>query len=114
MDKDFEEFWKAYQPDEIRYPNRKNATYGLWQHRIPAARQAMLDYAKTHPIPKWKNPYFFVQEFPNPEPTFLRGDEKGDLVQVKYDGLYKICTRETAQQFNLEITNPNWNKPWQK
>ena len=37
------------------------------------------------------------------EPPFLHGDEKGDLVQVRYNGLYKICTRETMQQFNLEF-----------
>jgi hypothetical protein len=36
------------------------------------------------------------------EPTFLRGDEPGDLVQVKYNGLFKICTRETMNRFNLE------------
>ena len=42
------------------------------------------------------------------EPTFLRGDEPGDLVQVHYNGLYKICTRETMKQFGLEFYR-NWN-----
>ena len=36
------------------------------------------------------------------EPTFLRGDEGGDLVQVRYNGLYKICTRDTMKAFKLE------------
>ena len=36
-------------------------------------------------------------------PEFLKGDEGGDLVQVKYNGMYKICTRETAVTFGLEI-----------
>ena len=114
MENDFNDFWTSYEPDEIRFPNRRAATYLVWQRRSAAARKAMLDYVKTQRIPKWKNPYFFVLDFPNPEPTFLRGDEAGDLVQVRYNGLYKICTRETAQQFNLQITNQNWNQPWQK
>ena len=54
-----------------------------------------------------KNPYFFVLDFPEPQPTFLRGDEGGDLVQVRYKGLYKICTRETMELFNLEFVK-NW------
>ena len=36
------------------------------------------------------------------EPPFLRGDEPGDLVQVRYNGLYKICTRDTMQKYGLE------------
>ena len=43
-----------------------------------------------------------------PSPTFLRGDETGDLVQVRYNGAFKICTRETAQNFHLDIVR-NWN-----
>ena len=37
------------------------------------------------------------------KPTFLNGDEGGDLVQVLYDGKYKICTRETMKEFNLQF-----------
>lgn len=37
------------------------------------------------------------------KPTFLRGDEKGqDIVQVLYEGKYKLCSRLTMKQFNLE------------
>ena len=36
-------------------------------------------------------------------PEFLKGDEGGDLVQVRYNGAYKICTRETMNEFNLEF-----------
>ena len=42
------------------------------------------------------------------QPEFLKGNEKGDLVQVRYNGLYKICTRETMKKFNLEFVK-NWN-----
>ena len=107
MDTDFNTFWKAYAPDETRFPHRRGATFHLWCQRSEMAQQAMLAQVTAQPPPKSKNPYFFVLDFPEPEPKFLRGDEKGDLVQVRYNGLYKICTRETAQQFHLQITK-NW------
>ena len=36
-------------------------------------------------------------------PEFLKGDEGGDLVQVKYHGAYKICTHQTMKEFGLEF-----------
>ena len=63
----------------------------------------MLAQVSKQPPPKNKNPYFYVLDFPEPKPSFLKGNEKGDLVQVKYNGLYKICTRETANLFHLQI-----------
>ena len=108
MDKDFNDFWEAYKPNEIRFPRRRAATFLAWNRRTLAARQAMLEKVKAEGAPEWKNPYFYVLDFPEPTPKFLRGDEEGDLVQVRYEGLYKICTRETAKQFNLEITKNKW------
>ena len=40
-------------------------------------------------------------------PEFLKGDEGGDLVQVKYKGAYKICTRKTMEEYHLEFVK-NW------
>ncbi len=41
---------------------------------------------------------------PTAQPTFLRGDEKGlDIVQVFYEGRYKLCSRETMEQFGLQF-----------
>ena len=108
-DKDYQEFWKNYKPDEIRFPNRKRATYRLWRDRIPATQKAMLAYVTEHSVPKWKNPYFFVQEFPDPEPEFLSGQQQEQnwkagipMVQVKYGGKYLICTKQTQQDFGLD------------
>ena len=42
-----------------------------------------------------------------PEPEFLIGNEGGDLVQVLYKGMYKICTRATMELFGLQ-----WIKDW--
>ena len=49
-----------------------------------------------------------IRSYQMPEPEFLRGDEGGDLVQVRYNGLYKICTRETMEMYHLEYVK-NWN-----
>ena len=84
--------------------NRYYATRDVWDKRSPAAQKAMM--ANLSKV-AGKNPYFFVLDFPEPEPLFLKGNEGGDLVQVRYNGLFKICTRETAQAFGLEIVR-NW------
>ena len=47
MDKDFNEFWDAYQPDEIHFPRRRAATFRAWNERTPAARKAMLAEVKA-------------------------------------------------------------------
>ena len=107
-DKDYQDFWERYKPDEIRFPNRKRATYRLWRARIPATQKAMLDYVKEHQVPKWKNPYFFVQDFNDPEPNWLRGDEGGEIVQVLYKGKYLLCRPQTAKDFGLQITKDHW------
>ena len=67
MDIDFNEFWEAYKPDIIRFPNRKAATFLEWRKRSSAAQKAMLDYVKTKGAPPWKNPFFFVVDFPEPQ-----------------------------------------------
>lgn len=50
---------------------------------------------------------WLISDFPEPTPVFLRGDEGGDIVQVKYNGAYKLCTRETMELFGLE-----WVRDW--
>ena len=41
------------------------------------------------------------------QPEWLRGDEGGDIVQVRYNGAYKLCTRATMELFGLE-----WVRDW--
>ena len=108
MDNDFNEFWDAYQPDENRFPNRRAATYLAWNKRSKATQQAMLDKVRSEGAPKWKNPYFYVVDFPSVQPTFLRGDEPDAEVQVRYNGMYKICSRATMELFGLEYVR-DWN-----
>ena len=79
-----------------------------WHDMSEIKKQAILDELKM-PDGFWKsNPEFFLQDFPDPQPEWKTGGEKDeDLVQVKYNGAFKICTRETMKRFNLE-----WVRDW--
>ena len=108
QDKTFNAFWELCKPDELRYPNRKPATYRLWLSRSLAARDAMMKRVENEGMPRWKNPYFYVQDFPEPDPIFLSGAEQDacfrqqiPLVQVRYNDRFLICTRQTMEEFNL-------------
>ena len=105
----FEKFWKFFNPAP-EFHNRRAATQMIFEARSEAAQRAMVEAAQEgapgHPGDE-QNPYFFVVDFPDPKPVFLRGDEGGDIVQVKYNGTYKLCTRATMELFGLE-----WNRDW--
>lgn len=107
MDQDsvFQDFWQSYRPDEIRFPNRRLATYRLWRTRLPAARQAMLAYVKDNDIPKWKNPYFFVNDFRDPDPTNYNGHRPPNepCVIAIYKGAGGVYTLREALAFNMII-----------
>ena len=105
----FEKFWKFFNPAP-EFHNRRAATQMVFEARSHAAQRAMVEAAQEgapgHPGDE-QNPYFFVVDFPDPKPVFLRGDEGGDIVQVKYNGTYKLCTRATMELFGLE-----WIRDW--
>jgi len=107
---EFNKFWDLYNPDEIRFPCRRAATFREWQKKSPSVRKAMMEAVeKANGGLRWKNPYFFVSDFAKPEPSFLSGPEQNacfrqgiPLVQVRYNDRYLICTRQTMQEFGLE------------
>ena len=110
----FEKFWRFFSvamPTEFQ--NRKNAAYKMFAERSKVAQRAIVEAAQEgapgHPGDN-PNPYFFLQDFPEPQPTFLSGQEQDrlreqgiPLVQVKYNSKFLICTRETKELFNLEF-----------
>ena len=103
----FEKFWKFFSVDmPSEFYNRKGATKVAFEQRSEVAQRAIVEAAQEgapgHPGDT-ANPYFFVVDFPEPQPVFLRGDESGDIVQVRYNGAYKLCTRETMNLFHLEF-----------
>ena len=105
MQTDFEKFWFYFKPS-AEYQNRRAAAQMIFEARSEAARKAIIEAAQEgggcHPDDQ-QNPYFYVQDFPEPQPIFLRGDEGGDIVQVRYNGAYKLCTRATMELFGLEF-----------
>lgn len=107
----FEKFWKFFSiamPPEFH--NRMGATKIAFEQRSEVAQRAIVEAAQEgapgHPGDE-PNPYFFVVDFPDPQPVFLRGDEGGDIVQVRYNGTFKLCTRATMELFGLE-----WVRDW--
>ena len=101
----FEKFFDKFSAE---YRNRFAATQILWDHRSKAAQDAMYNEVKEEQdFAVDKNPYFFVQNYREPTPEWLRGDEPGDIVQVRYNGVYKLCTRATMELFGLE-----WVRDW--
>ena len=107
----FEKFWKYFSkamPPEFN--NRMSATKIAFEQRSEVTQKALVEAAQEgapgHPGDQ-QNPYFFVVDFPDPQPVFLRGDESGDIVQVRYNGAYKLCSRATMELFGLE-----WVRDW--
>lgn len=105
----FEKFWKFFNPTP-EFHNRYGATKIAFEQRSEVAQRAIVEAAQEgapgHPGDE-QNPYFFVVDFPDPQPVFLRGDEGGDIVQVRYNGTYKLCHRATMELFGLE-----WIRDW--
>ena len=101
----FEKFFKKFAPE---FKNRFTVTWYNFDKRSPAAQQAMWNAVKDEPDGTVeKNPFFFVQDFPDPQPEFLCGDEDEDIVQVRYNGTFKLCSRTTMELFGLE-----WVMDW--
>ena len=110
--KDFNEFWDAYKVNEIRFPRRRAATFRAWNERTPAARKAMLAKVQAEGAPEWKNPYFYVTDFPEPVPYNWNGDRRieemmraGKIVSACYKGRWGMYSIEDVQDFGLKVKN---------
>ena len=109
---DFMDFWILFSASKEML-NRENACRRLWESTTfsRAKKQAIIKELTEHQMngtfTEERNPFFYLNNFPEPQPTFLRGDESGDIVQVRYNGAYKLCTRKTMNLFNLE-----WVRDW--
>lgn len=113
LEEDFNAFWIGFNP-KPEFANRKKATWEIWKTKTPVARKKILEAVLSGTLSLGEgggrgfNPFFFVQDFPEPQPEWKTGGETGeDLVQVRYNGRYKICTRATMELFGLE-----WDRDW--
>lgn len=106
-----ETFWRHFLASDLAR-NRKGVTFEKWQQRTPAARKAMLRYLSDNGAPK-KNPFFWVQDFPEPEPTDYNGSndlarmaENNEMVVATYNGKAGIYTRLDAEDYGMNILRP--------
>ena len=103
---DFKDFWISFVVP-VEYENRKNACRNLWATFSDVKKDAILcelqSLCEEGRMTEERNPYFFLNNYEEPKPVFLRGDESGDIVQVRYNGAYKLCTRATMELFGLEF-----------
>ena len=76
--------------------------FAAWQLASPAKKIKLLAAVKSGAHFKARLDWL-ISDFPEPQPVFLRGDETGDIVQVRYNGAYKLCTRATMEMFGLEF-----------
>jgi len=109
---DFMDFWSLFSaPKEML--NRENACRRLWESATfsRAKKQAIMKELTEHQVngtlTEERNPFFYLNNHEEPQPVFLRGDEEGDIVQVRYNGAYKLCHRATMELFGLE-----WVRDW--
>ena len=109
---DFMDFWFLFSaPKEML--NRESACRRLWESQTfsRAKKQAIMKELTDHQVngtlTEERNPFFYLNNHDEPQPVFLRGDEPCDIVQVRYNGAYKLCTRATMELFGLE-----WVRDW--
>ena len=105
---DFKDYWFLFSaPKEML--NRESACRRLWESQTfsRAKKQAIMKELTNHQMngtmTEERNPFFYLNNHDEPQPVFLRGDESGDIVQVRYNGAYKLCTRATMELFGLEF-----------
>ena len=94
-------------------PLQMEAAKDAWQKCSDVKKRQLIEAVKSgaHFKPRLD---WLIADFPEPEPTFLSGLEQDrlreqgiPLVQVKYNGIFLICTKQTMQDFNLEFVR-NW------
>ena len=111
---EFNDLWTLLQPEPEYIPMR-NYCKKIWD-AMPEEKQSILyrtiEQKKQNKQFVDYNPLYAIQKNSRPtrqaEPEFLRGDEEGPIVQVKYEGRFKLCRPETAEIFHLTVTNEKW------
>ena len=114
MEDKFEIVWRALFENGSSNRNR-DATFRFWntltveQQQLAAEKipqkVAQGKYVQYDPIRAIKEN---IRTYDQPQPEWKTGGETDlDLVQVKYNGRFKICTRATMELFGLE-----WVRDW--
>ena len=98
--------WATFVAADNPHRNHKSCAFRMWQQRSSIARQAIIDYLAEHGAPSDKKPFFWIQDFPEPQPTNYNGARsfpQEPLVRAIYNGAGGIYTRREAELFNMDI-----------
>ena len=105
----FCDFWTAYRPAD-KYANRRSCTFSQWLQRSPPARSAMLRTALNGSVNPDRNPFFWVQDYPEPVPKDYNGTAKagsmldnGEAAIALYKGKAGIYTLEDISLYNMQV-----------
>ena len=108
----FQTFWDLFNPD-TEYNNRLAATNIEWDKCSAAKQKAIIQKLQSAPGEiAQPNPYFFIQDFPEPTPTNLNGTIQGEQLlnankakTAFYNGKWGLYSLEDIQLFNLKTLN---------
>lgn len=108
----FQTFWDLFNPTPD-YNNRLAATNIEWDKCSAAKQKAIIQKLQSAPGEiAQPNPYFFIQDFPEPTPTNLNGTIQGEeLLNANkaktafYNGKWGLYSLEDIQLFNLKTLN---------
>lgn len=108
----FQTFWDLFNPTPD-YNNRLAATNIEWDKCSAAKQKAIIQKLQSAPGEVAQpNPYFFIQDFPEPTPTNLNGTIQGEeLLNANkaktafYNGKWGLYSLEDIQLFNLKTLN---------
>lgn len=114
----FDHLWSLLNPAS-EYLRKRKDVQSLWD-TIPLQKQRVIYRVirdkKEKGLRLHPNPFFALEDNINVEPEFLTGtqqDEAWDnnipLVMVKYQGNFRICTKEIQELFDLEFVM-DWSK----
>lgn len=98
--------WAAFVASDNPHRNHKSCAFRMWCQRSPVARQAIIDHLAKHGAPTDKKPFFWIQDFPEPQPTNLNGCRRlpdEPLVRAIYHGFGGLYTAKEAQLFGMQI-----------
>ena len=108
----FSTFWDLFNPTPDYY-NRLAAAHNEWDKCSAAKQKAIIQKLQSAPGEVVQpNPYFFIQDFPEPTPTNLNGTIQGEeLLNANkaktafYNGKWGLYSLEDIQLFNLKTLN---------
>ena len=103
------DFWELFHVSG-QFLNRKTAAFSQWRTRSAPARQAMISQLQEKGAPANRNPYFWIQDFPEPVPTNYNGSREfdalvktGRLCTAEYNGQIGIYTIDDATAYHMTI-----------